>query len=490
MMSYCLNPHCLKPQNLLTEKFCLNCKTPLLLKNRYRAIKIIGQGGMGRTFLAVDEQDKLSESSRVIKQFFPQTRETNSLQTAIELFAAEAVRLDELGQHSQIPRLYDRFTQNGHQYLVQEWIEGDNLAQVLAKEGIFQEQSIFHLLNNLLPVLAFVHDRHIIHRDIKPENIIRRPDGTLVLVDFGAAKALTGKALCQTGTVIGSPEYIAPEQLRGKAVVSSDIYSLGVTCLHLLTGISPFDLYSDSEDIWVWRDYLADNPISNELGGILDKMIARAINRRYSSVEAVLQDLDAKIIPSLGFVLSPQEKVPESAETEPTELVLISKQGIDYTQLRDLLEAQQWQQANQVTEQLLLQAARQDRRSWLERDDLESLSCEDLDLIDRLWVNYSEEHFGFSVQHSIWQDLEEKNYQNFGKQVGWYLEGRWLLTKHIDFSLSALRGHLPAMSWWFGHAIWGLKGLFLRMDGCHAKEVTTLQVKQESEFRIQESGDS
>ncbi|MBE9169611.1 GUN4 domain-containing protein [Pleurocapsales cyanobacterium LEGE 06147] len=468
-MSYCLNPHCLKPQNLLTEKFCLNCKTPLLLKNRYRAIKTIGQGGMGRTFLATDEEDKLSESPRVIKQFFPQTRETNSLQKAIELFAAEAVRLDELGQHSQIPRLYDYFTQNGHQYLVQEWIEGDNLAQILEKEGIFREQSICHLLNNLLPVLTFVHDRQIIHRDIKPENIIRRLDGTLVLVDFGAAKALTGKALCQTGTVIGSPEYIAPEQLRGKAVVSSDIYSLGVTCLHLLTGISPFDLYSDSEDTWVWRDYLADNPITIELGQILDKMIARAIARRYQSTQAVLQDLIAHIITFSEFAVSPQEKIPESSETEPTEPILISEQGIDYTQLRDLLEAKQWQQANQATEQLLLQAAHQDRRGWLEKDDLDNLSCEDLYIIDRLWVNYSEKHFGFSVQHGIWQDLEEKNYQNFGKQVGWYFEGRWLLTKQINFSFSAPRGHLPAMSWWFGHAIWGLKGLFLRMDACLAK---------------------
>lgn len=476
-MSYCLNPHCLKPQNLFTEKFCLNCKTPLLLKNRYRAIKIIGQGGMGRTFLAIDEEDKLSQSPRVIKQFFPQMRDTNSLQKAIELFAAEAVRLDELGQHSQIPQLYDYFTQNGHQYLVQEWIEGDNLARVLEKEGIFQEQSILHLLNNLLPVLAFVHDRHIIHRDIKPENIIRRLDGTLVLVDFGAAKSLTGKALCQTGTVIGSPEYIAPEQLRGKAVVSSDIYSLGVTCLHLLTGISPFDLYSDSEDTWVWQDYLADNLFSNELVQILNKMIQKAINRRYLSVEAVLQDLNPNLI--LSFK---QEKISEYSKTEPQELVLISERGIDYTQLRDLLETKQWQQANQTTERLLLQVANQNRKGWLERDDLNNLTCQDLSIIDRLWLDHSEEHFGFSVQYDIWQGLEEKNYRRFGELVGWYVENRWLLTKHINFSLSAPKGHLPVISWWFGHAIWGLKGLFLRIETCLAKAVIAIDddIKQES----------
>jgi serine/threonine protein kinase len=474
-MSYCLNPHCLKPQNSLTEKFCLNCKTLLLLKNHYRAIKIIGQGGMGRTFLAIDEKDKVSKFPCVIKQFFPQTRDTNSFQQAIELFAAEAVRLEELGQHSQIPQLYDRFTQNGHHYLVQEWIEGDNLAQILAKKGIFQEQSILDLLHSLLPVLAFVHDRHIIHRDIKPENIIRRCDGTLVLVDFGAAKVLTGKALCQTGTVIGSPEYIAPEQLRGKAVVSSDIYSLGVTCLHLLTAISPFDLYSDSEDSWIWRDYLADNPISTELGQILDKMIARAIARRYQSTQTVLQDLIAHITTFPKFAVFPYGNVSELLQTESTELSLISKQGIDYTQLKDLLETKQWQQANQITEQLLLKATHQDRKDWLERDDLDNLTCEDLFIIDRLWSDYSEQHFGFSLQRNIWNDLEEKNYRRFGERIGWYVDGRWLLSKQINFSLSAPKGHLPVISWWFGNAIWGLKGLFLRIDTCLVKEVFTLK---------------
>ncbi|MGV2831513.1 protein kinase domain-containing protein [Myxosarcina sp. GI1(2024)] len=461
-MSYCFNPHCLEPQNPLAAKFCLNCQTPLLLERRYRAIEIIGRGGMGRTLLATNEKVRGAESTCVIKQFFPQTRNITSRQKAIELFAAEAVILDELGRHPQIPQLYDYFTQNEHQYLVQEWIEGDNLTQVLQKQGTFDEKRICQLLNALLPVLAFVHQHQIIHRDIKPENILSCSDGTLVLVDFGAAKAVSARALDRTGTIIGSPEYIAPEQLRGKAVISSDIYSLGVTCLHLLTGISPFDLYSDSEDAWVWQDYLASNSISEELGQILDKMIIRAISQRYQSASAVLGDLNANCVYSLELASNCPEKAFEFVPAEPK---------IDYTPLRDLLATKQWQQANQITERLLLQAAHEERKDWLERDDLENLSCEVLWAIDRLWSDYSQKHFGFSVQYGIWQNLDPKNYRNFGKQVGWYLEARWILTKQIDFSLAAPKGHLPAMSWWFGHAIWGLKGLFLKLDACLTQKI-------------------
>ncbi len=296
-MSYCLNPACQKPQNSHGTIVCENCGSKLLLRERYRAIKVLGQGGFGRTFFAVDE-DKPSKPRCVIKQFFPAgaglmpVQGTNYDTKAAELFEQEAIRLDELGKHPQIPELLAYFTHDNRQYLVQEFIEGQNLAEVL-KEGAFTEAQIRDLLNNLLPVLEFIHDRNVIHRDIKPENIIYRPNGQLVLVDFGAAKFATGTALAMTGTVIGSAGYVAPEQTRGKAVLSSDLYSLGVTCIHLLTHVEPFDLFSDSEDIWVWRDYLHDNPLSPQLGQILDKMLERATSRRYQTATEVLKDLNA-----------------------------------------------------------------------------------------------------------------------------------------------------------------------------------------------------
>ncbi len=298
-MSYCLNPNCSKPENPDAAKLCKNCRSKLLLRDRYRALKAIGQGGFGRTLLAVDE-DKPSKPRCVIKQFLPPetplipSASNRNSKKAAELFEQEAMRLDELGKHPQIPELLAYSIQDNRQYVVQEFIDGQNLAQIVETEGIFTESQIQDLLNSLLPVLHFIHSHNVIHRDIKPANIIRRADQQLVLVDFGAAKIATGTALLKTGTSIGSPEYIAPEQARGKAFFTSDLYSLGVTCLYLLTQVSPFDLFDPGEDTWIWRQYLGNNPVSEELGQILDKMIENATNRRYQTAGAVLKILNPK----------------------------------------------------------------------------------------------------------------------------------------------------------------------------------------------------
>ena len=156
-MSQCLDPNCLaiNPEH---HKFCQKCGKSLLLKDRYQALRLIGQGGFGKTFLAIDH-DKPSKSRCVIKQFLPQVEDVNSLVKAEALFAQEAQRLEELGHHDQIPALMAYFTLEGRQYLVQEYIEGQNLEQELKQEGIFNQQKITQLLLNLLPVL----DLSLIH---------------------------------------------------------------------------------------------------------------------------------------------------------------------------------------------------------------------------------------------------------------------------------------------------------------------------------------
>ncbi|MGL5136023.1 MAG: protein kinase domain-containing protein [Planktothrix sp.] len=319
-MSYCFNPNCSNPQNSGDGKFCQQCGSKLLLNSVsvqgepiiYRGIKLIGQGGFGRTFLAIEESQTLT-SDCVIKQFFPQSR---NREKATELFQQEAERLQTLGQHPQIPKGLGYFQQEGYQYLVQEFIEGKNLAQELEEKGAFNQEKIIIILKDLLPVLQFIQEHKVIHRDIKPENIIRRFDdqkttGNLVLVDFGAAKLVTGGMLPKTGTMIGSAAYTAPEQLMGKAVFASDLYSLAVTCIHLLTNVPPFDLFDSTEGNWVWRDYLK-TPVSDSLGQILDKMLQGATRHRYHSAAAILQQINPKpdyvrampgltINPEIGF---------------------------------------------------------------------------------------------------------------------------------------------------------------------------------------------
>ena len=291
-MSYCLNPVCQKPRNLANAKFCQNCGWKLWVGDRYQALELIGQGGFGRTFLAIDQAAEPSATAPafcVIKQLLPRAIGLDSAQAA-SLFRRETELLMELGQHPQIPQLLDHIESEESLYLIQEYIAGRNLEVILTEEKPFGEPQIWELLADILPVLEFVHDRQVIHRDIKPENMVRPAAGKLVLVDFGASKYTTETVLARTGTVIGSAGYVAPEQAMGKALFASDLYSLGVTCLHLLTGLHPFDLYSVSQDAWVWRQYLPQS-ISSRLRQVLDKLVQRAVNQRYQTAAAVLQDL-------------------------------------------------------------------------------------------------------------------------------------------------------------------------------------------------------
>ncbi|KAF3890166.1 protein kinase [Tolypothrix bouteillei VB521301] len=140
-MSYCLNPTCPDPtKNRSDINFCVTCGSKLLLAERYRAIKPFGQGGFGKTFLAVDEY-KPSRSRCVIKQLCPQAQGIKTLSKAFELFKLEAERLDELGHdHPQIPELLAYFTQDNQQYLVQEFIDGQNLAEEVTLNGTYTEQ--------------------------------------------------------------------------------------------------------------------------------------------------------------------------------------------------------------------------------------------------------------------------------------------------------------------------------------------------------------
>ena len=201
MISQCLNPDCLHI-NVEATKLCEKCNSQLLLMDRYRAINLLGQGGFGRTFLAIDEL-KPSKPRCVIKQFLPEVKGKKALKKATELFEKEATRLDELGKHQQIPELLAFFNQEERKYLIQEFIDGDDLAKELKNSGVFNRQKIEELLQDLLSVLKFVHENNIIHRDIKPENIIRRKeDGKLVLVDFGAAKETVGGNTSVVGTIL------------------------------------------------------------------------------------------------------------------------------------------------------------------------------------------------------------------------------------------------------------------------------------------------
>ena len=433
-MSYCLNPGCPKPENPDDVHSCERCGLPLSLKERYRAIEPIGQGGFGKTFLAVDE-DMPSKPQCVIKQFFNQSG--LKAQKAKELFVQEAVQLEKLGkQHPQIPELFAHVELGIGLFLVQEFIDGQDLLQELKQEGAFDEAKIRHLLNDLLPVLRFIHSQQVIHRDIKPDNIIRRQvDSKLFLVDFGVSKFATETALARTGTVIGTPGYAAPEQSEGKIYFSSDLFGLGRTCFHLLTDNHPSKMFSQYGD---WAKYLKINlnksGIGDTLRRVLTKLLQPDISQRYQSVEEVLEALVIQ-------------------QTEAPSDHLSSSVGIDYSRLRDLLAAKNWKEADEETISVMLQVAGQEKEGCLEVEDIENFPWIDLCTIDQLWVKYSNERFGFSIQKRIWQSAGGTNYHDaeaechFGERVGWRIGGFWLFTLMNSLpTLEAPEGYFP--DWW------------------------------------------
>ncbi|MEH1866896.1 MAG: serine/threonine-protein kinase [Nostoc sp.] len=300
-MLCCVNPDCQKPLNPDKNNYCHSCRAELipLLGGRYRPTQVLSdEGGFGRTYLAEDVH-KLNECC-VVKQFAPKLQGTGPLTKAIELFKQEASRLQELAEHPQIPTLLAYFEQNGYLFLVQQFIDGQNLLKEWERHGNYSETEIREFLLDLLPVLKFIHVRGVIHRDIKPQNIIRRQsDGRLVLIDFGASKQLTATVQTKMGTVIGSHGYTALEQMQdGKAYPASDLFSLGATCFHLLTGVRPSQLWIQQGYSWVgsWRQYLISPgrdgvSVSIELGEVLDKLLQLDIQKRYQSADEVIADL-------------------------------------------------------------------------------------------------------------------------------------------------------------------------------------------------------
>lgn len=306
-MLCCVNPDCSKPVNPEKNNYCHSCRAELipLLGGRYRPTQVLSdEGGFGRTYLAEDIH-KLNECC-VVKQFAPKLQGTGPLTKAIELFKQEASRLQELAEHRQIPTLLAYFEQNNYLFLVQQFIDGQNLLKEWQTRGSYSETEIRELLLDLLPVLKFIHVRGVIHRDIKPQNIIRRQsDGRLVLIDFGASKQLTATVQTKMGTVIGSHGYTALEQMQdGKAYPASDLFSLGATSFHLLTGVRPSQLWMQQGYGWVasWRQYLS-NPgkngvfLSVELCEVLDKLLQLDIQKRYQSADEVITDLTSRLSP-------------------------------------------------------------------------------------------------------------------------------------------------------------------------------------------------
>ena len=332
----CTRPHCPRPRNQcldlddsnrltsIEQKYCITCGMPLILGGRYLPERLLGQGGFGAAFLAVDRYSP-KKAKCVLKQFQPSGNlSPQALEKAKNLFFQEAHVLEDLGrEHPQIPDLYaffpltvkNQLTGKEEQffYLAQEYIDGKNLEEILQQQQKpFQESEVKNILKELLLILKFIHENGSIHRDIKPSNIMRSQNGRLYLLDFGAVKQATNNPsnTQEKSTTIYSAGFAPPEQQLGNQVsAATDLYALAATCVILLTNRDPDDLYDPQKQVWNWQNYAPN--ISADLARVFNKMLLANPLDRFQSCGEVLTALNTPP-PS-----PPASQIPPSSPSPP-----------------------------------------------------------------------------------------------------------------------------------------------------------------------------
>ncbi|MBE9192434.1 serine/threonine protein kinase [Gloeocapsopsis crepidinum LEGE 06123] len=308
---YCSQGH----ENPDRSCYCLQCgemlaganntQPGIILGDRYRIIRKLGQGSFGRTYLAEDI-NRFNELC-VLKEFAPQVQGTYALQKGQQLFQREAGVLYKL-KHPQIPKFRELFQAHldgkQHLLLVQDYVEGPSYRKLLntrKQQGLdFSEAEVTQLLLQILPVLEYIHSLGVIHRDISPDNIILRDvDNLPVLIDFGSVKQVAATIVSQfsptdpdatllPATHLGKIGYVPQEQILGGSP-QIDLYALAATALILLTGKESQDLIDPQTRQWNWRQEINLSP---NLGKILDKMLMPRASDRYQSARQVLQVLN------------------------------------------------------------------------------------------------------------------------------------------------------------------------------------------------------
>ena len=257
-----------------------------LLNNRYRIIEILGQGGMGSIYRAVDEN--LGLDVAVKENLF--TTEEYARQ-----FRREAVILANL-RHTNLPRVTDHFVIDGQgQYLVMDYIEGEDLRERIDRQGVLNDADAVIIGAAICDALTYLHTRdpQVVHRDIKPGNVKISPNGRITLVDFGLVKVIYGSQATTTGARAMTPGYSPPEQYgTARTDHRTDIYSLGATLYVALTGVMPEDALAramEQSDLTPIRKH---NPkVSKKLAGVVEKALEIKPEARYQSAEEFKQAL-------------------------------------------------------------------------------------------------------------------------------------------------------------------------------------------------------
>ena len=471
-----------------------------LQNGQYIIKKVIGTGGFGETYLALDtEENRLV----VIKTLNREQQEKPDFAKRQKKFRKEALDLSKC-YHPHVVRVYDNFVENGLWAIVMEYIDGCNLRAYLNENGYLSETEALRYIDQVGQALECIHERGLLHRDIKPSNILLRPKSNeAVLIDFGLAREFKpGNIRSMTEVKTEGYAPIEQYQRQGHFGYYTDVYALAATLYTLLTTRVPIPSnYRAEYDVLLPPPKKYNQQISDQVNAAIIKgMELESINRPQTIrefrellgllVEPVANIPTPRLVEPVADIPTPppvyyppvpvqqrqQQNIPtpqperissflskvrqiltgQNSTSQPInqKLKLKSSSGMDYRKLHDLLAARKWKEADKETLRVILAVAKREQEGWLNTSSIDNFSCEDLRIIDQLWVKYSNGKFGFSVQRKIYQSLggtrsyDKKIWEAFGDKVGWRRGGQWFYYQDITFDNQAQKvqfGNFPRM---------------------------------------------
>ena len=304
---------------------------------KYEVLKQIGAGGMGAVYLAKDTELKRLVALKVL----PRERAANP--TLVKRFKAEAQAAAQL-RHDNIVAIYDSGETDGHLYIAMEYVDGTDLYEIIHKRGKVPVMRSLDIVKQVAAALQHAYQLNIVHRDIKPSNLLIRGDGAVKVTDLGLARSVDDTLetdITRAGTTVGTVDYMSPEQGRNSkaADVRSDIYSLGCTWYHMLTGQPPFPEGSMTNKLQAHAvkpapDPRADNEwVTEAMVAVLQRMMAKNPDDRYQTPEELLKDLSRPTLTrggaadelysaiseseDIGEAAKPAKRTPKSGKLPP-----------------------------------------------------------------------------------------------------------------------------------------------------------------------------
>ena len=263
-----------------------------VLNGRYEILQLLGEGGMGAVYKASDRELDRFVALKVIRP------ELASNPSILARFKQELLLAHQV-THRNVIRIYDLAEADGVKYITMEFVEGKDLRTLIREKNKFAPEEAVEIIQQVCLALDAAHSVGVIHRDLKPQNIMLDSSGRVLVMDFGLARTLEGDGMTQTGAIVGTMEYMSPEQALAKDLDQrSDLFALGLILYEMLTGKAPFKAESALASLIKRTQERAvpvsdvDNQIPGTLSGIVSKCLERDLEQRYQSAAAILADLN------------------------------------------------------------------------------------------------------------------------------------------------------------------------------------------------------